>query len=403
MLINILLALVIGKKNNQSVLTTIQLRFENADLVKKLKNSVDEANEANARKTRFLASASHDLRQPVHALGLFSDALGNEKLSSTGKQTLSFLKQSVSSLSGLLESLLDVSRLDAGIVSPSMNAIDVSQLINNISIDTKPLCLAKGLELRVHCKSCWAYSDSVLLENILRNLLSNAIRYTEHGGILLSCRQRHDEIWIEVWDTGIGISDVEQKQIFDEFYQVNNVKRDREQGLGLGLAIVQKQAVLLDHGLSLASRVGKGSRFRLKLKVASPQDNKQAVNGFVSPSLKQFCILVIDDDKIILEGMRITLEAWGHDVYTATNLEDAIITCKQSEPDIIISDFRLHDQITGIDVIQTLRKQLDTNTPALLITGDTAPDRLQQAQKSDLLLLHKPVQPAKLRAALNLL
>ncbi len=402
-LIDILLCFVIGKRTNYSVLSTIQLRFENATLIEQLKTSVQEAKNANQRKTRFLASASHDLRQPVHALGLFSEALSSEELSPSGRNTLAFLKQSVSSLSSLLNSLLDISRLDAGIITPSINAVDLTKIMQQLSHDFEVACKSKGLNWRLRCHPVWVYSDSALLENIIRNLLSNAIRYTDSGGILFACKQHNDEVWIEIWDTGIGIAESDSNLIFDEFYQINNPERDQQQGLGLGLAIVRKQAQLLNHDLSLCSRLGKGSRFRLKLKKASPTTVVEQNQIAITNRFAQKNILVIDDDESILEGMRLTLEAWQCIVSTATDLEQAIEICLHTMPDVIIADFRLRENVNGIDVVQQLRQQLDKHIPALLITGDTAPNRLQQAQKSDLLLLHKPVQPAKLRAALTLL
>ena len=402
-LTNAILASIIGVKTHQSVFASIQLRFENAELVRQLTISSKKAEDANSRKTRFLASASHDLRQPIHALGLFSEALSSEELSSKGHNTLSFLKQSVASLSKLLDSLLDISRLDAGIITPKFAAVDLSQLMQNLSGDFKIECQSKDLKWRVKCQQAWVKSDSILLENILRNLLSNAIRYTDKGGILFNCKQRRDEVWVEIWDTGIGISAKEQEHIFDEFYQINNAERDRQQGLGLGLAIVQKQAQLLNHDLSLVSLIGKGTRFRLKLKSIAPSVLPIKSNIVISTQLTDRRILIIDDDEAILIGMRMTLEAWGCQVFMASDFNEASIICKQTIPDVIISDFRLRDHVTGIEVVQQLRAQIKQAVPALLITGDTAPDRLQQAQKSDLILLHKPVQPAKLRAALNLL
>jgi CheY-like chemotaxis protein len=274
--------------------------------------------------------------------------------------------------------------------------------MQNLSGDFKIECQSKVLKWRVRCRQAWVKSDSILLENKLRNLLSNAIRYTNKGGVLFSCRQRKDEVWIEIWDTGIGISAKEQEQVFDEFYQINNAERDRQQGLGLGLSIVQKQAQLLGHDLSLISRLGKGTRFRLKLKSTTPSEPSMQDRLILSKQLTGRHILIIDDEAI-LEGMKMTLEAWGCQVFTASNQDEATFVCRQTTPNVIISDFRLRDGVNGIDVVQQLRSQLKQTVPALLITGDTAPDRLQQAQKSDLILLHKPVQPAKLRAALNLL
>lgn len=402
-LINIAISYTIGSKTNQTVLSSIQLRFENAELIQKLITSTKQAEEANRRKTRFLASASHDLRQPVHALGLFSEALSSERLSPKGINSLGFLKQSISSLSGLLESLLDMSKLDAGITIPSFSTIDLQQLIQQLANDFKGEYDSKNLHFRTRCQLVWVHSDCILLENILRNLLSNAVRYTDHGGILFACRKRKNEVWVEIWDTGIGISKKEQKNIFDEFYQINNYERDQKQGLGLGLAIVKKQAQLLGHEISLVSRKGKGSRFRIKLKRAVPVLLSPTEKPPILTQLTGRIILIIDDDEVILKGMKITLEEWGCRVITTTSLDKASLICDHTKPDIIISDFRLRDHLNGIEVVNHLRKQLKHQTPALLITGDTAPDRLQQAQKSDLILLHKPVQPVKLRAALNLL
>jgi CheY-like chemotaxis protein/anti-sigma regulatory factor (Ser/Thr protein kinase) len=264
-------------------------------------------------------------------------------------------------------------------------------------------CESKGLKWRMNCQPAWARTDSALLENILRNLLSNALRYTDKGGILFSCRQRKSEIWIEIWDSGIGIPDSEYGLIFDEFYQINNPERDRQQGLGLGLAIVQKQAQLLGHELSLVSSVGKGTRFRLKLKSTPSSSLSVQDRAVISKQLTDRRILIVDDDESILIGMKMTLEAWGCLVDIAEDLNEATLLCNQSIPDIIIADFRLRDHVTGIEVVDNLRTHLKQKIPALLITGDTAPNRLQQAQRSDLILLHKPVQPAKLRAALNVL
>lgn len=402
----IVISYAIARLAQRSILTTIQLRFENSELVEKLKISNKEAEEANKRKTRFLASASHDLRQPVHALELFSEALNAEKLSPRGKDTLAYLKESISSLNGLLTSLLDISRLDAGIIKPNFETLDVSVLLKRLAQNFDDISKDKGLELRIRCQQSWVYSDSALLENTLRNLLSNAIKYTKKGGILLNCRCRKEEgeVWIEIWDTGIGISASEMNFIFDEFYQINNIERDRQQGLGLGLAIVCRETKILGHSFSMHSHEGQGSLARLKLRridpnLISPQKTEETKK---TDRLAGSKIIIIDDDESILVATRLVLEQWGCDIETASNLEEAISICKLFVPDVIISDFRLRENLTGIDVIEHLRLQLDRVVPAILITGDTAPDRLQQAQDSGLILLHKPLKPAKLRAAINM-
>ena len=402
----IVISYAMARFAQRSILSSIQLRFENSELVEQLKVSNKEAEEANKRKTRFLASASHDLRQPVHALELFSEALNAEKLSPRGEDTLAYLKESISSLNGLLTSLLDISRLDAGIIKPNFETLDVSVLVKRLAQNFDDIAKDKDLDLRIRCQPCWVYSDSALLENTLRNLLSNAIKYTNKGGVLLNCRCRksENEIWIEIWDTGIGIPESEMKFIFDEFYQINNIERDRQQGLGLGLAIVCRETKILGHSFSLYSHEGQGTLVRLKLRRVAPKliSSQKIENTKKIDRLAGSKIIIIDDDESILVATRLVLEQWGCDIETASNLEEAVSICKGFLPDVIISDFRLRENLTGIDVIEQLRLQLNQVVPAILITGDTAPDRLQQAQESGLILLHKPLKPAKLRAAINM-
>jgi len=404
--VTILISYAVARLAQRSILSSIQLRFENNELVEKLKMSNRDAEEANKRKTRFLASASHDLRQPVHALELFSEALNAEKLSPRGKDTLAYLKESISSLNGLLTSLLDISRLDAGIIKPNFEALDASVLVKRLAQNFDDIAKDKGLDLRIRCQQSWVYSDRALLENTLRNLLSNAIKYTNKGGVLLNCRCRKEdnEIWIEIWDTGIGVAESEMNFIFDEFYQINNIERDRQQGLGLGLAIVCRETKILGHSFSMHSQEGRGTLVRVKVRrvdptLISPQKIETAKK---TDRLSGSKIIVIDDDKSILVATRLVLEQWGCDIETASNLDEAENICKSFVPDVIISDFRLRENVTGIDVIEQLRLQLNHSVPAILITGDTAPDRLQQAKDSGLILLHKPLKPAKLRAAINM-
>lgn len=370
-----------------------------------LRQQKSNAEDANTRKTRFLASASHDLRQPVHALELFSEALEDETLSSRGRVTLSYMKDCITSLNDLLTSLLDISRLDAGIVNPVYDHIDVFQLIQQLANNTQGQAKNKGLTIRTKGQSLWVNSDVCLLKNTLRNLLSNALKYTNKGGVLISCRARKNEVWVEVWDTGIGISDKEMAYVFDEFYQINHAERDRTQGLGLGLSIVIREMNILEHTFSLHSRKNQGTLARIKLKrvtpIASQISSKEIRNVNIVNRLVGKKILIIDDDEIILIATQNLVEKWNCEVATARNLKEATNICKQFIPDIIISDFRLKGYVTGIEVIEELRILLNTEVAAILITGDTSPDRLKQAQSSGLTLLHKPVQPAKLRAAIN--
>ncbi|MAX53051.1 MAG: hypothetical protein CMH22_13825 [Methylophaga sp.] len=401
----LLMSIGMGKRSSESVLNSIQLRFENTELLHQLTISKEKAEQANARKTRFLASASHDLRQPVHALNLFTDALSQEPLTDKSNKLLSFMRESVEALSQLLSSLLDISKLDAGIVTPKLTSVDMSDLLNRLYRNFLPLAEKKKLDLRLRCHSApFVMSDPVLLENILRNLIDNAIKYTSEGGILVSCRSRKNhELWLEVIDTGDGISPVNQEFIFEEFYQINNMQRDRRQGLGLGLAIVKRQALLLGHQLNVKSRQGKGSVFRLCIE----QNNHNNVYSLVEekegkPLLtqKNAHILVVDDDPLVLEGTKTILENWHYSVSTASGLEQALKIIAATKIDIIISDFSL-EGTDGITAIEALRKKSGNDIPALLITGDTAPARIKAAKDSGMALLHKPVNVAKLRTALH--
>lgn len=403
-LLTIVMLFSVARIAQRSVLSSIQLRFENTELLNQLKISNQQAEDANKRKTRFLASASHDLRQPVHALELFSATLADEKITPRGHETLGYMKNCITSLNELLSSLLDISCLDAGIVKPSFEHIDMYSLLNRVANNVKGQAENKGLKLKVYGKPVWVNSDSVLLENIIRNLLNNAIKYTHKGGVLIACRSRKNTVSVEIWDTGIGIPKNELDNIFEEFYQINNDERDRSRGLGLGLSIVMREISILDHALFLESREGQGTRVKMSLERVYPEhfNIQQAVAINPYDRLANKKVLVVDDEKSILTATQILISKWGCRVEIAGNYDEASAICEHFIPDVIISDFRLKEHCTGIDLIQQIRLQLHHKIPAILITGDTAPDRLQQAKASELMLLHKPVKPAKLKVAMNM-
>jgi CheY-like chemotaxis protein len=314
------------------------------------------------------------------------------------------MKDCITSLNELLSSLLDISCLDAGIVKPSFEHIDMHRLLNRVANNIKGQTENKGLKLRVYCQSVWVNSDSVLLENSIRNLLNNAIKYTNKGGILIACRSRKNTVSVEIWDTGIGITKNELDYIFEEFYQVNNAERDRSRGLGLGLSIVMREMSILGHELFLESREGQGTRVRISLEPVYPErfSIEQAVSINPYDKLANKKVLVVDDEQSILTATQMLISKWGCSVEIASNYDEASAICEHFIPDVIISDFRLKEHSTGVDLIKQLRLQLHQNIPAILITGDTAPDRLQQAKASALMLLHKPVKPAKLKVAINM-
>jgi signal transduction histidine kinase len=358
---------------------------------------------ANLAKSRFLAVASHDLRQPLHALNLFVAQLGHETDPVERECLVSRIDAAVAAMNELFGSLLDISTLDAGVVRPNISIFPVGALLKRIETTFEATAREKGLRLRIVSTAAFILSDFILLERILMNLVSNAVWYTVKGGVVVGCRRRAGIVRIEVWDSGIGIPEDQRANIFSEFYQLRMIERERSGGLGLGLAIVDRLCRLLDHPITLVSRIGKGSRFAVSVPSALPvpladtppiSSVDQVVGKFV---------LVIDDDALVLDAMRGVLKSWGCSVATATSETAAVARLSEYErtPDLIISDYRLSDGSNGIRVIECLRRALDAPVPAFLISGDAAPERLREAAGSGYYLLQKPVLPMTLRSVVS--
>jgi signal transduction histidine kinase/DNA-binding NarL/FixJ family response regulator len=358
--------------------------------------------EANLAKSRFIAAASHDLRQPLHALNLFVTQLRTEKDPAEKNRLIARIDAAVAAMNDLFNALLDMSRLDAGVLVPYISEFPIDQLLRRIEMTFTDAAREKDLRLRVVANSAWILSDFILLERILLNLVSNAVRYTEVGGIVVGCRRRAGGLRIEVWDSGIGIPEDQQSSIFGEFYQLSTVKRDRRSGLGLGLAIVDRLCRLLDYPIELTSRPGRGSRFVISVHLTAPlplaeQPLQESVNQAMGKT-----VVVIDDDTLVLDGMRGVLKSWGCRVVTATSEDTALAALSdERRPDIIISDYHLSDGKTGFDVIESIRRAFGAPIPAFLISGDTAPERLREARASGYYLLHKPVLPITLRSVVS--
>ena len=387
---------------NRQLVEGLQLRFQNLSLIDDLREQKERADQANRAKSNFLASASHDLRQPIHALGLFIGALRGQPMSDEANRLVDHISGSVTAMDDLFASLLDISKLDAGVVQPAIEAMALAPLLERLCRDHAGDAAAKAVELRhVRCDVV-VYSDPILLERVLRNIISNAVRYTDAGRILVGCRHREAEISIEVWDTGRGIAPHQQQQIFEEFYQIDNPERDRSKGLGLGLAIVKRIAPLIGSTLRFDSQPFRGSVFRLSV--------PRALDGLLAPAaetpligaMRTGLILVIDDEIAIQQAMSTLLTSWHHRVFVAGSLEEMLVQLADcyDKPDLIISDFRLRGSATGLHAIQQLYDYYNDEIPAMLITGDTAPDRIAEAQAGGLLLLHKPLSNSKLRAAI---
>lgn len=386
-------------------------RFNNEILVEQLQaqkqlaeGALGQAEEANRAKSRFLAAASHDLRQPLHALGLFVSAMKPHVVGDQGMHILQRVESTVRSTEVMFNAMLDVSRLDAGVLVPNIRSIPLAPLLTQLKAEYTPLAEAKDLRLRTRLGEYSVVSDPTLLERVIRNYLGNAIRYTQRGGVLLACRQRNGSLSIEVWDTGHGIPENRQTDIYEEFYQLHNPERDRSKGLGLGLAIVKRISLLLSHPIRLSSRIGRGSMFSIEVPMAPnvAGDAAHEPDGILDETvLVGACVLVIDDEADAREAIEVLLKQWGCRVLSADSAESALELLRKHDVtlDAVLSDYRLRAGRTGIAAIQAIEREFGT-TSAALITGDTAPDRLKEATDSGYKLMHKPLNPSHLKQTL---
>jgi signal transduction histidine kinase/ActR/RegA family two-component response regulator len=360
---------------------------------------------ADRYKSHFLASASHDLRQPLHALNLFVAQLQTETNPAERSRVVSRIDAAVASMNELFEALLDMTKLEAGILQANPAEFAVQRLLDRIETTFAELADKKGLSLRVVPCSAWVRSDPILLERILLNLVGNAVRYTARGGVVVGCRRRATQVRIDVCDTGAGIPEDQRQSIFSEFYQLANPAPDGKAGLGLGLAIVDRLSRLLGHPVQLESHPGRGSRFSVS--VPSAAEHRGTVQLPVTLRATDLVrgkrVMVIDDDVLVLDGMRGILQSWGCSVQTEASGAAALARVADAgwQPDLIISDLRLTDGESGIEVIERLREALGAPVPAFVISGDTAPERLREASAGGYHLLQKPVSPMTLRTTLN--
>ena len=406
MVIYVLVFMVFGRNVNQVFLESILLRFDNLELVNRLTKEKDAAEKANIAKSKFLAAASHDLRQPLHALSLLTGALAERIHYKEVKGIVDKMRAAVTALENLFNALLDISKLDSGVLQPCVEDFYLQSLFERMENDYRPEAEQKGLVFEVeNCGELVIRSDTILLERILRNFVSNAIRYTKVGSVRLFVRREGEQIAISVKDTGMGIPEEKQAVIFDEYVQLDNPERDREKGLGLGLAIVSRISQLLGHELQLISKHREGSEFIVRVPRGEPANIKQAGTTTLpefGQDLTGLCVLVIDDEKAILEALKVLLIGWGCEVITADTVNDAKQQLQQrgSEPDAILSDYRLRKNVTGIEAIKTIEAMVGREIPSLLITGDMNVGP-QAEGIEEYRVLHKPVQPARLRAFLK--
>ncbi|MES2365584.1 MAG: ATP-binding protein [Pseudomonadota bacterium] len=379
----------------------LQLRIQEATAA--LAEQKDAAEHANIAKSKFLAAASHDLRQPIHALGLFLAALKETLHEPEQLRILANIEASVAAMEGLFNSLLDISRLDAGVLEVHERVFPVNRVLDRIRTEFTQQAETKGLKLLVVSSRALLLTDPMLLQRVLFNLVSNALRYTDSGGVVVGCRRRDSRVLIEVWDSGRGIPEDRQRDIFEEFVQLHNPERARGNGLGLGLAIVERVTRLLSCPLSLRSRPQLGSVFTVSVAQSLPgteiEDLRDPGRRTLSGQMQGLAV-VIDDDEEILAAMRSLLTGWGLRVISATTGSDALAQLDQV-PDVLLCDYRLRDGEIGLDVIARFRASFGTQIPAVLITGDTAPESVRAIKVSGHALLYKPVRPAKLRVLLS--
>ncbi len=414
MLVVLAFILAFGHRLNDVLTHALATRYENADLVAELKEQTRAAHgartaaeAANRAKSQLLAAASHDLRQPLHALALFAAALA-ERTRGTGLAGLvANVERSTMSLDAQFDQLLDLSRLEANAFTPERARVALAPLFARLRDEFMPQAQARSLDLRFAPTSAAVDSDPALLARILRNLIGNALRYTQKGGVLVGVRRQRGRVAIDVCDTGPGISAQNRERIFDEFFQIATLAHSPQggRGSGLGLAIVKRFATLLGHDVGVASRVGRGARFRVTCAravcVTSPARTARVVRAAPRASLDGALVAVVDDDETAIEGMRALFGAWGARVAGGTEVGAVLqaLGALESYPDLIIADLRLADGASGVHAIARLRDELGAPIPALIVSGDVGVQATHDARAAGLALLRKPVDAIALRAA----
>ncbi len=377
----------------------LRTRYEKEDLARDLAEQVRIIERASLEKTRFFASASHDLRQPLHSLGLFGSAIHARLKDTTDEPLAKNLMHCVDALETSFSAMLDLSKLDAGVVEVNVQPTSLPVVFRRLSSTFARQAEARGLALRFKPGNKWVHADPALLERLVGNLIHNALKFTASGGVLILARGTGRQVCIEVWDTGCGINAHELTLVFDEFYQVGNQERDRAKGLGMGLAIVKRLSHLMQTQALVQSRPGRGTVFKLRLQaapraVAQLETNFQSINSGVFRALTGMRILVVDDEVSVRESTAAALRLYGLQVELADSLEQATAVASRwgNQLDALITDYRLRNGLDGLQVAADIQAQLKRRIPTLLITGDTAPERVRLAQRSGLRVMYKPVK-----------
>ena len=396
-------AIVFSYLLNRFTIKVIEQREKNYLLAKQLEKEKQHAEKANQEKTRFLAAASHDLRQPIQAIRLFGHILATRLDDPEDKQLLGKINNATDGLATLLDSLLDISRLDAGIINITKQTFCVDGVLSRIYQQYHPIAAEEGIELRYVPSYVSIGSDPQQLERVIRNLVVNAIKHMGKGRILLGVRRATSQILII--DNGIGIPTEEQNKIFDEFYQLNNPERNRSKGLGLGLSIVQRTVLLLGHTMGFESSPNQGCKFTIQLPIISTEKEIRSFTNdlpeLVFKTKKVKNILIVEDEKEVQNGLDILLKSWGHTTFLALNKKEALSMNKKNNIHIIVSDYQLQNDDNGIDIILSIRKLYQQELPAILVTGNTNPSTLKKISRYQIPMLSKPYLPSELAVELN--
>ncbi|HVW68907.1 MAG TPA: hybrid sensor histidine kinase/response regulator [Steroidobacteraceae bacterium] len=372
-----------------------------------LKHAKQQAELANQSKTRFLAAASHDLRQPLNSALLFLESMNEHAMAASDRDLVRRSRVALAALNNLLGTLLDVARLDSGDIEPNLVDFPVAALLERLGPEFQAVARAAGIELTFRLSDTWVRTDVHLLETVLRNLISNAIRYTPRGRVLIGCRRRAQGLMICVYDTGVGIESAHLEAIFDAYYQVPSAARRHNTGIGLGLSIVSRIATLLSLARVVRSRPGKGSLFAVIVPYGSagrdaPRPWQPATLDSHSRRSHPSLVVVIDDNPDALVGMSAVLEKWGCRTVSAAAATDAVVQLISADvaPDLIVSDYHLADGTKGDEAIAEIQRELDRQAPAAIMTSDPDPALRKRLQARGFTVLDKPVNLAKLRALL---
>lgn len=388
---------------------SLAAKFENLDLIAQLEQQVALVEKVSSEKTRFLAAASHDLRQPIHAIALFSAVLEKALRGGAHHEAASRLAKAVGLLGNSLDGMLDISRLDAGTVKAASTAVPLQRVFEALDSVFSYQANERGLQLRIRATDLWVQTDAELLPRMLANLLANALKYTEAGGVLLVARLRGDEVWVDVKDTGVGIAPDQQERIFDEFYQVGNAGRDRSQGLGIGLAIVRRLSRLLGHPVHIFSRTGRGSTFRVVVPRAMPaiQTFEPERSGrFAAAGVLPRRVLVLDDELDIQHAVRELLLSHHVDVACAGAAAQAHDMCQSAADsgapfDVVLCDVRLAHGADGLEFARALQAQHQPAPRVVMVTGETSPESLRRLRASGFEVMFKPVTESGLLRVLS--